>query len=69
MVLDQIAIQITEKTGAAQERVLATSLPPDPINDPQNFGKVVQINYTDLPQNVKDAYDTLKAYCQTQIDQ
>jgi hypothetical protein len=68
MVLDLITIQITKKSGASEERILATSLPPDPINQPQNYGKVVEINYQNLPENVKDAYNTIKAYCQTQID-
>lgn len=64
--LDQSIIQFTEAaSGTEQQRLIAQVFPSD--ENPE--GKVVIINYDELPASVKAAITTLKNYCQPLIDQ
>ena len=68
--LDTIVIQVTDAAqGGAGERMLTQQME---VRDNEGViitpGKVVNTAYADLPAPEKAAYDTLKAYLQTQLD-
>jgi len=65
-VIDAIVIQVTDKSqGATEERVIVQQY--EDV-DTGVLQKEAMITYANLPAPEQAAYDTLKAYLQTQID-